>query len=145
MDGRGSEHVQEYILRQFRLTRQQVIPELLVRFVQRHPTPPPQTPTPAPTPTHQRKHAASTTMYAFHHQSGCEEESGFVPSCEVIAQLPFAQHAQHSVSDIQYKQPSHGSDFALHRTRSCCGSQETSESLTQQTEELTSLRPSNIR
>lgn len=33
-------------------------------------------------------------MYAFHHQSGCEEESGFVPSCEVIAQLPFAQHAQ---------------------------------------------------
>lgn len=55
MDGRGLEHVQEYILRQFRLTRQQVIPELLVRFVQRHPTPPPQTPTPAPTPTHLRE------------------------------------------------------------------------------------------
>lgn len=76
-------------------------------------------------------------MYGFHHQSGCEEESGCVPSCEVTAQLPFAQHTQHPESNVQHKQPADGSGFALHQTMICFGSQETAKTEEFTTDQLT--------
>lgn len=100
------------------------IPELLER---------PSTPNPQNLTTSLRSRGVSSTMYGFHQQSGCEEESGCVPLCEVIAQLPFAQHTRHTASNAPYKHAADGSDCTLHPTVSCFGSQETAA----KTEELT--------
>lgn len=60
-----------------------------------------------------RSSIVSSTMCGFHHQSGCKEESGWVSLCEVIAQLLFAQHRQHPVSNMMYETPADAFDFVL--------------------------------